>query len=120
MTKTVADVMSSDNPVVPEGTEIREAIVKMTEHGFGCITVVDEAGGIRGVFTDGDLRRLLQKDGRDVLDRRLSDLAYGTPVTIEAGARLNDASELFHRHKVDTLLVVEGGRAVGMLDIQDL
>lgn len=120
MTKTVGDVMGSDNPVVPEDTEIRDAIVKMTEHGYGCITVVDGTGGIRGVFTDGDLRRLLQRDGRDVLDRKLSDLPYGTPVTIEASARLNDASELFHRHKVDTLLVVDGGRPVGMLDIQDL
>jgi signal-transduction protein with cAMP-binding, CBS, and nucleotidyltransferase domain len=72
------------------------------------------------VFTDGDLRRLLQRNGRDALERTMGELDYGEPITVEKGARLNEASELFHRHKVDNLLVVERGRPAGMLDIQDL
>jgi TalC/MipB family fructose-6-phosphate aldolase len=120
VTKSVGDVMSSVNPLVSLDTELRDAIVKMTEYGFGCVTVVDGEGELVGVFTDGDLRRLLQGNGRDVLDRRMRDLDYGTAISIEASARLNEASELFHRHKVDNLLVLERGRPAGMLDIQDL
>ena len=92
----------------------------MTEYGFGCVTVVDGDGGLLGVFTDGDLRRLLEHDGRDVLSRSMGDLSYKQPVTVEAGALLNVANDLFHTHKVDNLLVVRGGEPVGMLDIQDL
>ncbi len=120
LTKTVGQVASSVNPLVTADTQLREAIVKMTEYGFGCVTVVDAAGSLVGVFTDGDLRRLLQRTGRDVLERRMSDLEYGVPISVEATARLNEASELFHRHKVDTLLVVDHGRPTGMLDIQDI
>jgi len=120
VTKRVGDVMSSVNPVVDRETELRDAIVKMTEYGFGCLTVLDGEGELVGVFTDGDLRRLLQRNGRDVLDRRMGDLEYGAAISVDSGARLSEASELFHRHKVDNLLVLERGRPVGMLDIQDL
>ena len=120
ITRTVGDVMSSVNPTVLADTELRDAIVSMTEYGFGCVTVVDGEGNLVGVFTDGDLRRLLQANGRDVLDRRMSDLPYGTPISIERGVRLNEADELFHRHTVDNLLVTDRGRPVGMLDIQEL
>jgi len=120
LTKSVGDVMSSVNPLVTRDTELRDAIVKMTEYGFGCVTVVDGDGALVGVFTDGDLRRLLQRNGRDVLDRRMGDFEFGEAIVVDGSARLNEASELFHRHKVDNLLVVEHGRPVGMLDIQDL
>ena len=120
MTRTVGEVMNSINPLVADDTRLRDAIVSMTEYGFGCVTVVDGSGELRGVFTDGDLRRLLQGNGRDVLDRRMGDLEYGTPIHVERSAKLNEASELFHRHKVDNLLVMDHGRPAGMLDIQDL
>jgi TalC/MipB family fructose-6-phosphate aldolase len=120
LTRTVGEVMNSVNPLVTGDTRLRDAIVSMTEYGFGCLTVVDESGDLLGVFTDGDLRRLLQGNGRDVLDRRMGDLKYGTPISVERSARLNEASELFHRHKVDNLLVLDHGLPAGMLDIQDL
>lgn len=120
LTKSVGDVMNSINPLVTHDTELRDAIVKMTEYGFGCVTVIDDDGELVGVFTDGDLRRLLQRNGRDVLDRRMGDLEYGSAISVDSSARLNEASELFHRHKVDNLLVLEHGRPAGMLDIQDL
>lgn len=120
VTKTVADVMSSVNPLVEAETKVQDAIVKMTEFGFGCVTVVDGDGSLMGVFTDGDLRRLLERDGRDVLTRTMAQLDYKDPIQVEAGALLNVAEDLFHRHKVDNLLVVRGSTPVGMLDIQDL
>jgi len=120
MTKAVSDVMSSVNPVVDSETPVQDAIVKMTEFGFGCVTVVNADGSLVGVFTDGDLRRLLEKNGRDVLSRRMADLAFQEPISVEAGALLSEAEELFHRHKVDNLLVVRDDDPVGMLDIQDI
>lgn len=120
LTTTVGEVMSSANPLVPDDAGLQEAVIHMTEHGFGCVTVVTADGAVKGLFTDGDLRRLLAKEGRDILKHRMSDFDYQPPITVERGALLNVAADLFHSHKVDNLLVLEQGKPVGMLDIQDL
>lgn len=120
MTIKVKEVLNGINPVVDENTILADAIVKMTEYGFGAITVLNADGSLKGVFTDGDLRRKLQTDGRDVLNKKMSDFTYGNAISIEASALLNDAAALFKQTKVDTILVTDNGKPVGMLDIQDL
>ena len=116
----VKEAMNGVNPVVSENTSITEAIVKMTEFNFGAVTVLKADGSIRGVFTDGSLRKLLMEKGRDILSKNLSDLDFREPITIDSGVLLNDASNLFKKTQVDTIVVTENGKAIGMLDIQDL
>jgi len=120
MTVKVKDVMSSVNPIVAADVEVSEAIIKMSEYGFGCIIVANGGEQARGVFTDGDLRRLLQKDGRDALSKKMSDLQYKAPLSVDANELLFRASEMFKTHKVDNLLVTENGKPIGLIDIQDL
>ncbi len=120
MTVRVGEAINNINPIVSADTNMKDAIVKMTEFGFGCITVVDAAGAVVGVFTDGDLRRLLQTDGEHMLDRKIGSLSFKTPISIEVGALLNDAAAIFNKMKVDTILATNNGKPVGMLDIQDL
>jgi TalC/MipB family fructose-6-phosphate aldolase len=116
----VKEAMNGVNPVVSEDTSITEAIIKMTEYNFGAVTVLKKDGSIKGVFTDGSLRKLLMEKGRDVLSKNLSDLDFREPFTIDGGMLLNEASVLFKKSQVDTLVVTENGKAIGMLDIQDL
>ena len=120
MTVKVKDAMSKTNPVVSADTIVQDALVKMSEYGFGCIIVANGGEKAKGVFTDGDLRRLLQSGGKDVLQKKMSDLKYNTPLSVEADDLLFKANELFKTHKVDNLLVTEGGKPIGLLDIQDL
>lgn len=120
MTVRVKEAISGVNPVVPAGTNLKDAIVKMTEFGFGCVTVTNPDGTLKGIFTDGDLRRLLQKEGEHILDKKVGDLANGTPVSIDANALLNEAAGIFKKTSVDNILVVQDGKPYGMLDIQDL
>ncbi|HSU27795.1 MAG TPA: transaldolase family protein [Chitinophagaceae bacterium] len=120
MTIRVKDAIRAANPIVASSSKLKDAIIKMTEFGFGTITVTNADGSLKGVFTDGDLRRLLQKEGEHILDRKLNDLLYKTPVSIDADALLNEAAALFKKTSVDTILVTENGKPVGMLDIQDL
>lgn len=120
MTVRVKDAINSVNPLVSEDTSLTDAIVKMTEFGFGAITVTNKDGSIKGVFTDGELRRKIQAEGRDVLNHKIGDFTYNTPVSIDADALLNDAAAIFKTTKVDTLLVTANGKPIGMLDIQDL
>jgi transaldolase len=116
----VKEAINGVNPTVAEDTSISDALVKMTEFNFGAVTVIKKDGSIKGVFTDGSLRKLLMEQGRDVLNKKLSDLTYKEPVTIEGAQLLNDANVLFKKTMVDTIVVTEKGRPVGMLDIQDL
>jgi transaldolase len=120
MTVRVKDAMRNVNPIVLSNISLAEALVKMTEYGFGAVTVMNTNGTVRGIFTDGDLRRQIQANGQAVLKKKMRDFSYRSPVAIEAGALLNDAAELFKSTKVDTLLVREKGRWIGMLDIQNL
>ncbi len=120
ITVTVGQAINSTNPIVTEDLSVTEAIVKMTEFGFGCVTVVDAAGNLKGVFTDGDLRRKLAEFGRDILSKTMGDFEYGTPISIETNQLLDAAAAIFKKTSVDTILVTENGKPVGMLDIQDL
>ncbi len=120
MTVRVKEAINGINPLVDANTNITDAIIKMTEYGFGCITVVNTDGTVKGVFTDGDLRRILTEEGRDVLSKKMSELNYKAPVSVDANVLLNDAAGIFKKTAVDTILVTNNGKPVGMLDIQDL
>lgn len=116
----VKEAINGVNPVVDESTTLSDALVKMTEYNFGAITVIRKDGSIRGVFTDGSLRKLLMEKGRDVLNKKLGDLEYREPISIEGDTLLNEANALFRKTSVDTIVVTDKGKPVGMLDIQDL
>ena len=73
MTTRVRDVLSTKNPVVAESESLTDALVKMTESGFGCVSVTDDNGKLVGAFTDGDLRRLMEKEGKEGLQKKMSD-----------------------------------------------
>ncbi|MES2678506.1 MAG: transaldolase family protein [Bacteroidota bacterium] len=116
----VKEAINGVNPIVSEDTNLTDAIIKMTEYNFGAVTVVKKDGSIKGVFTDGSLRKLLMDKGRDVLNKKLSDLDYRDAITIDGGTLLNEAAAMFKKTAVDTIVVTDNGKPVGMLDIQDL
>lgn len=120
VTQRVADVMKPVNPLVSIQVSFTEAIVKMTEYGFGAITLVDGKNQVKGIFTDGDVRRALQREGESILTRKMSDLAFGTPISVQVNAPLQVANEIFKQKHIDTILVLDGEVPVGMLDIQDM
>ena len=121
MTTRVRDVIRAANPVCETGETLSSAMVKMTESRLGTVTLVDSKGGVAGVFTDGDLRRKLQAHGRQILDKTLGEIGFSKdPKTIEREALLNDAVKLFKQHEVDSIIVVDGAKPCGVLDIQDL
>ncbi len=120
MTVRVRQVLGSGNPIVIPTDTMTDAILKMTESGFGCVTVVNTDGSIVGVFTDGDLRRAIQTKGKEALNMKMSDISFKTPVSIDADALLYEAQNLFKSSQVDNILVTDQGKPVGILDIQDL
>src|SRR5689334_13439117 len=83
MTVRVKDAINKVNPVVSASSSLTDAIVKMTEYGFGAVTVTNGDGSALGVFTDGELRRKIQAEGRDVLAHKMGDFKYNPPVSVD-------------------------------------
>jgi TalC/MipB family fructose-6-phosphate aldolase len=120
MTKTVRDVISDVNPVVTVKETIHDCLVKMTLGGDGAVTIINSKGAPIGIFTDGDLRRMIEKEGGDSVNKKAGDLSLKVPQSVEASALLYVAAAKFKETQVDTLVVTENGKAVGMIDVQDL
>jgi arabinose-5-phosphate isomerase len=82
--------------------------------------VVDAEGRVLGVFTDGDLRRLIEK-GADLRGLKARDVMHAQPRTIAAEALAVEAAEMMELHRITSILVVDGaGRLCGAINTNDL
>src|SRR5690349_10930341 len=115
----VADVMrgGADVPKVSEQATLREALLEMTRGRIGMTAVLDKAGRVTGIFTDGDLRRALAKI-TDISATRVSEVMSPAPRTIRSDALAAEAVQLMETHKVNQLLVVDArGELIGALNM---
>ncbi len=118
----VSDVMRKDQavPSVLGTTYFTDLMREMSDKGLGLSAVVDAAGLVLGIFTDGDLRRLIEK-GVDVRSLQASEVMTAHPTTIRAQALAAEAAQLMEHKRITSLLVVdEGGRLCGALNSNDL
>lgn len=119
----VSDIMRTGDRLaaLAEDATVRDAVVAMTSAKAGCACVTAPDGKLLGIFTDGDLRRLLSDASGDVMGRPIAEVMIRKPVSIPLGALAVEVLNVFENHKVDDLPVVDGeGRLVGTVDIQDL
>ena len=116
----VGDVIRESTATISSEKKVLDAMVEMSQSRLGAVTVLNGDGSIHRIFTDGDLRRLLEQSGGDALQMVLNSLPANQPHVIDASATLQESSDVFKQTHVDTLVVQENGRVVGMLDIQDL
>ncbi len=118
----VSDVMrsGSDVPRVGPQAGFGELMREMSAKGLGATAVVDAAGTVIGIFTDGDLRRLVEK-GIDLRSATAVQVMHSLPATILKDALAVEAVELMERRRITSVLVVDdGGRLCGALNSNDL
>lgn len=118
----VSDVMRKGEavPRVREQASLKEVLIEMTRARMGMTAVVDSAGRVRGIFTDGDLRRTLEGT-TDINAGRIADHMTAGAKTIAPKALAAEAVQLMEKHKINQMLVVdEGGALVGALNMHDL
>jgi arabinose-5-phosphate isomerase len=118
----VRDVMRPADkvPVVTDDASLREALLQMTRGGMGMTAVVDGAQRPLGIFTDGDLRRALEK-GCDVRCASIAEVMSSDPHTIQPDALAVAAAEVMERLRISQLLAVDAdGRLAGALTTHDL
>ncbi len=118
----VQDVMRSgaELPQVAAGSSLRDAVAEMSRGRIGMTAVVDAAGRVQGVFTDGDLRRTIEKQ-RDLTDLVVDQVMTKNPRTVRGQTLAAEAVHVMEQHKVNQVLVVdERGALVGALNMHDL
>jgi arabinose-5-phosphate isomerase len=118
----VSDVMRKGDevPRVSPEASFSELMREMSNKGLGASSVVDAQGRVVGVFTDGDLRRLIEK-GADMRSLKASDVMHAKPRTIVAEALAVEAAEMMELHRITSILVVdEAGRLCGAINTNDL
>ncbi len=118
----VRDIMRSGNaiPAVPQDATLAEAILEITRKGMGMTAVIDGERRVVGVFTDGDLRRTMERDA-DLRGKMIAELMTRNPRTVRPEALAVEAVETMERCKTTQLPVVDAeGRLAGALNIHDL
>lgn len=119
----VCDVMNTSGslPVVSHETLVKDALFEITSKNYGATSVVDDEGFLVGIFTDGDLRRLIAKEGIHCLDRKVEDVMISSPRTIAPEALAAEAVHVMEKLEISVLIVVDKDRRpVGMVHIHEL
>jgi arabinose-5-phosphate isomerase len=118
----VEDIMrrGNANPIVCQEMKVSQVLLKITQARAGSATVVDKSGRLKGIFTDGDLRRHLGVDSR-LPFRKISEVMTRNPAVVRPGMLAAEAMRILQDKKIDEVPVVDRlGRPVGLVDVQDL
>jgi arabinose-5-phosphate isomerase len=118
----VRDVMRSGDavPRVPESATLMELMREMSAKGLGASAVVDDQERILGIFTDGDLRRLIEA-GADLRTAKAREVMHSQPRTVAQDALAVDAADLMETHRISSVLVVDAqGKLCGAVNTHDL
>ncbi len=118
----VRDLMRSgdDVPRVGPDTSFTEMLREMTGKGLGFTAIARPDGQVQGIFTDGDLRRLIER-GTDLRALRAVDVMHPSPKLVRADALAVDAADVMEQHRITSVLVIDAqGLLVGALNSNDL
>ncbi|MDO4738096.1 MAG: KpsF/GutQ family sugar-phosphate isomerase [Bacteroidales bacterium] len=112
----VKDVMYTDNlPIVPPSMRLSDALMIMSSGKLGLGVVID-GDNILGIITDGDIRRAVEGARENFINISVSEVMTRTPKTISPEAKLTTIQQMFRNHKIHSLLVVDHGKLVGIVD----
>lgn len=117
----VDDLMSKgiDNAVVREDSKLKEAIVELSKKGLGIVSVVNSLEELKGIITDGDLRRQLEKE-IDVYSLEVQDIMSKKPTTIESGKLAIEALNLMKEKNISCMPVMKNSIIIGTIRLQSI
>jgi len=117
----ISDIMHTGNriPQVNNKALLSDALVEMTNKGLGMTAIVSDAGNTIGIFTDGDLRRVLAQSV-DVHTTTIADFMTTDYKTAHPDMLAAEVLELMQRHKINALLIIDNNQLVGAINMHDL
>lgn len=122
LTMKASDIMTTSEalPVVAETAPLTDLILEMTSKRFGMSAITDQNGRLSGVFTDGDLRRLIQNE-KNFLSLQAKEVMTRGPKTVSADTMAEECLKILESYRITQLLVCDAeNRPVGLIHIHDL
>ena len=123
ITKTVRDLMKRGDelPLCHKDHRLMDVIVELSNKRCGCLLIVDDEMKLQGIFTDGDLRRVLQADGPNALEKTMDELSICDPITLEPELIAHHALQLMQQHRLVMVApVIENKRVIGLIRMHDI
>lgn len=116
--RKVRDIASGNHtlPLIDETASMQAAVSQITEGGLGIVGICDASGLLKGVITDGDIRRSFQ---RDLVNKTAGDVMSQDPITVAPDQMAADALGLLNRRKIQAAFIVDEGRPIGVLHLHD-
>lgn len=115
----VEDLLASQVPQVNPETSLRDVILEISSKRLGATAVVDESKNLLGIITDGDLRRMLQKE-TNIAQIKAADIMTRSPKTIDKGEFAVKALQLMQKNNITQLVVKEDTRVAGFIHLHEL
>jgi len=109
----------NERPAVLLDQSLKEVIVEITKKRLGATAVIDEQKNLRGIITDGDLRRMLEKD-QESKNIRAEDIMSPQPKIIDPDELAVNALDIMRKHEISQIVVVKDGKYLGMVHLHDL
>ena len=113
--KTLNEIMDTDIPIIKLNSSIVEAVLVMTEKKYGCVVVLDKNKKIKGIITDGDLRRSIAKID---MKERATSIMKSKPIVAKSDLLISSAIVLMNKHSITSLIIANQNVPIGIVNIK--
>jgi arabinose-5-phosphate isomerase len=114
--KTLSEIMDTDLPLIEQNSSIIDAVLEMTEKKYGCAVIIDNHKKIKGIITDGDLRRAIKKLN---MSDKATSIMNKKPVTATPDLLISSAIMLMNKNSITSLLVVKKNTPIGIVNLKN-
>jgi len=113
--KTLDEIMDTDIPSIQSNSSIVDAVLIMTEKKYGCVVVLDKNKKIKGIITDGDLRRSITKID---INKKATNIMKSRPIMAKSDLLISSAIILMNKHSITSLIVAKHNKPVGIVNLK--
>ena len=113
--KTLKEIMDTDIPVIHSNSSIIDAVLIMTEKKYGCVVVMDNSKKIKGIITDGDLRRSIAKID---MKQKATKIMKSRPVVAKSNLLISSAILLMNKYSITSLIIANQSKPIGIVNLK--
>ena len=113
--KTLNEIMDIDIPIIQSNSSIIDAVLMMTEKKYGCVVVLDRNKEIKGIITDGDLRRSIEKID---MKEKATNIMKSRPIVATSDLLISSAIVLMNKHSITSLIIARRNKPIGIVNIK--
>ena len=114
--RTLDEIMNIDAPLVSINSKVLEAVIVMTKKKYGCAIIVDIKDNIKGIVTDGDLRRSLKSD---LLEANVTKIMRSKPILVSKNTLVSSAINIMNKNCITSLIIAEKKKVLGIVNLKE-